>query len=80
MTVRLGDWSVVVFALVVTRCGWLQGRDAMTKLLEEKDNQELWQQIWDVTLKKMTDSDTEVPLMEDDDDAPSPFAGLQSGV
>eukprot|EP00892_Ulva_mutabilis_P002925 jgi/Ulvmu1/12633/UM093_0026.1 len=56
-----------------------QGRDAMTKLLEAEENADLWQRIWDITSKKMSAADTDMPLV-DDDEPMTPFAGLQSGA
>lgn len=59
----------------------MQGKEAVTQLLEREDNQELWQQIFDLTLKKMTDPDAAVaPVEAEPAPSPSAFAGMQRGA
>lgn len=55
-----------------------QGRDAMKELLEKEENADLWQRIYDVTLAKMTNSETTVSF--DDENPTSPLAGMQTGA
>lgn len=57
----------------------VQGKDATKELLEREENAALWQKIYDVTLAKMTDTDS-TEAFEDEAPPASPFAGMQTGA